>query len=568
VARKRLTRKKVNDPIVDTALRDIYDKIEHLMPETSGKTSKRAPQVGDFQLVDNGDQTSLAQYTEEGWMVDMNSNYASVSNSKDFRPSVGSTGKSRTPVKGEAVRYDRNKNIAITNDKQEKVLLNNTGNELHVRNANNTADVKVVAKKFNVTGGTAAHVGDITHEPKTDSTSDIVKITTNNLFIPGGLTSESVQTAVTIQSNTNQDAVISLGDSTPNWVMGLDVSDNNGSSASGKFKIHATTDSTLPDAADFELDVDGNLVTAGTITDGSGNVLGADSSILKTGTSAPTSASDFSAGNGSMLWDTTTSNLYGLKNDGGKIFKWSGADYLDLQFNITSFGDNIVGNTILITNEGTSVNADLHFDCTFNNPSGGTFTGSISHSGETNSGQTGFPLSFTEADCVGSPLKLINFNDGSTINLLSPDNADSWTSGRKRQSFTLGVTDGSATRFAYINIDFKNKFFYGYSTQATALSNIPYSLNGGGDSFVATSIPTLAPTSITTSAADNYIWACYPSRLTGSAPTFKINGFATTFIENTNPNAANSASNAYIEEFKLWRSPNSYNNATLTLEIS
>ena len=161
MARKRLTRKKVNDPIVDTALRDIYDKIENLMPEASNKTSKRAPQIGDFQLVDNGDQTSLAQYTEEGWMVDMNSNYTTTSNSKDFRPSVGSSGKSRTPVKGEAVRYDRNKNIAITNDKQERLLLKNTGGILETKNSDDSDYSKITAKTLTISGlpSTAGEIG-------------------------------------------------------------------------------------------------------------------------------------------------------------------------------------------------------------------------------------------------------------------------------------------------------------------------------------------------------------------------------------------------------------------------
>ena len=153
------------------------------------------------------------------------------------------------------------------------VLLKNDSATFSVRNADDTADVSIKAEQLKISGGTAAEAGDITRTPKTDSTTDIVTIATNNLFIPGALTGELVQTAVTIQSNANQDAVISLGDTTPNWVMGLDVSDNNGvtGSASGKFKIHATTDSTLPDAADFELDIDGNLLTAGTITDGNGN---------------------------------------------------------------------------------------------------------------------------------------------------------------------------------------------------------------------------------------------------------------------------------------------------------
>tara|TARA_R100000278_G_scaffold111728_3_gene89335 strand:+ start:6117 stop:7802 length:1686 start_codon:yes stop_codon:yes gene_type:complete len=560
VARKRLTRKKVNDPIVDTALRDIYDKIEHLMPETSGKTSKRAPQVGDFQLVNNGDQTSLAQYTEEGWMVDMNSNYTTTSNSKDFRPSVGSSGKSRTPVKGEAVRYDRNKNIAITNDKQERLLLNNTGNELRIRNANNTADAKVVAKNFNVTGGTAANVGDITHEPKTDSSSDVVKITTNNLFIPGALTAEQVQTAITIQSNANQDAVISLGDSTPNWVMGLDVSDNDGASSSGKFKIHATTDSTLPDAADFELDVDGNLVIAGTITDGNGNVLGAN--VLNTSTSAPTSASDFSAGNGSMLWDTTSENLYGLKNDGARIFKWSGAEYLNLEFNISGFNDNLL-NTILIKAEGTSAGT-IHFDCTFNNPAGNTFSGTIAHSGETYSGQTGFPISFDQSDCSGSPLSFTDFN---SVALKHPDNTDSWTSGRKRQTFTITANDSSGDETATTNIDFKNKFFYGYSTIGIATTTLPHNLSGGGDAFVATAVPTLSATDIVVPSDNSYfIWVCYPSRLSGT-PTFKLGDFETSFTSTSISNAENSSSNPYLEDFLMWRSPISYSDDTIKLTV-
>ena len=58
----------------------------------------------------------------------------------------------------------------------------------------------------------------------------------------------------------------------------------------------------------------------------------------------------------------------------------------------------------------------------------------------------------------------------------------------------------------------------------------------------------------------------YPSRLTGT-PSFKINGFATTFTEFTTAAAANQASDPYKEEFKQWRSPNSYNDATIDFEV-
>ena len=418
MARKRLTRKKVNDPIVDTALRDIYDKIENLMPETSGKTSKRAPQVGDFQLVDNGDQTSLAQYTEEGWMVDMNSNYTTTSNSKDFRPSVGSSGKSRTPVKGEAVRYDRNKNIAITNDKQERLLLNNTGNELRVRNSNNTADAKIVAKKINVTGGTAANVGDITHEAKTDSQTDIVKITTNNLFIPGALTGESVQTAVTIQSNTNQDAVISLGDSTPNWVMGLDVSDNNGSSASGKFKIHATTNSTLPDAADFELDINGNLVTAGTITDGSGNVLGATIPAITVQTNAPAAISEFDST--SFIYSTSSNRLHHKVNSTTMAYKVM-TEYSfvfsisDVTFRTSTGGTTERDNAILV---GTLTNMFVRVD--YNNDDG-TLDANPTISYMRNGSETD---SIQNASHLGTNVASNSHTSGTAFVVPQTDNAD------------------------------------------------------------------------------------------------------------------------------------------------
>ncbi len=552
MARRRLTRKKVNDPIVDTALRDIYDKIEHLMPETAGKASKTAPQIGDFQLVNNGDQTSLAQYTEEGWMVDMNSNYASVSNSKDFRPSVGSSGKSRTPVKGEAVRYDRNKNIAITNDKQERILLNNIGNELRIRNANNTADAKINAKSIKVSSEGGSDPGEIGYK----SADGSLRVNTTNLYIPASTVNATSDAKITMISGATKDAVISLGDAAnPNWVFGYDNSD------SGKFKIHATTDSTLPDDGHFELDTNGNLVTAGTITDGNGNVLGAN--VLNTGTSAPTAASDFSAGNGSMLWDTTSASLYGLKNDGSQIVRWSGSTFLNLEFNISGFLDNLTSPQ-LIKAEGTSL-GNVHFDCTFNNPTGNTFTGSITHTGTTYSGQSGFPISFDQSDCTGSPLRLIDFNP---VDLKHPDNTDSWSVGRKTQTFFITVNDGNSTKSATHTLYFQNKWFYGYSTQATALSNIPHTISGGSSAFVTTTRPTLTTTSITTSAYDNYIWVCYPSRLTGSTPTFKINGFVTTFNENTTASTANSASNPYLEEFKLWRSENTYNNATLTLEIT
>lgn len=251
-----------------------------------------------------------------------------------------------------------------------KILLKNVNNELKFRNADDTADAKIVAKRINVTGGTAANAGDITHEPKTDSVSDIVKITTNNLFIPGGLTGEAVQTAITIQSDANQDAVISLGDSTPNWVMGLDVSDNDGvtGSASGKFKIHATTDSTLPDAADFELDINGNLVTAGTITDGSGNVLGATIPAITVQTNAPAAISEFDST--SFIYSTSSNRLHHKVDSTTMAYKvMTEVSFIfsidDVTFRTSTGGTTERDNAILV---GTLTNMFVRVD--YNNDDG------------------------------------------------------------------------------------------------------------------------------------------------------------------------------------------------------
>ena len=157
MARKRLTRKKVNDPVIDTALRDIYDKLDTMQPEVAGKTSKLAPQIGDTQLVETpSGQTMMSSYTEDGWMIDMNSNYTPTSNLKGFEPALGTHGKSRTPIQGEALKYDRNKTIPISNDKKEKILLKNTGNKLNIRNANDSTDIQLEIKH----GGTGASTED------------------------------------------------------------------------------------------------------------------------------------------------------------------------------------------------------------------------------------------------------------------------------------------------------------------------------------------------------------------------------------------------------------------------
>ena len=155
--RKHVTRKIVNDPTVDAALRDIYDELDALQPEMSSKYSKRPPQIGDISIVETSDGgTATATFTQGGWMVDINSNFQPVSGTSGYKSLKGTRGTSRTPVKNESIKYDKNNNVAIGNVSKGKIVLKNSGNELKVRDATDSNDVIVHAKKVKVSAVASA----------------------------------------------------------------------------------------------------------------------------------------------------------------------------------------------------------------------------------------------------------------------------------------------------------------------------------------------------------------------------------------------------------------------------
>ena len=130
MARRRLTRKKVNDHIVDNALRDIYDKIDGLMPETDGKPSKRPPRAGDTQVVttDDGIVTDII-YDGKQWLVNVNGNFHPAVNSNGYNTGEGTKGWSKKPIAGESVKYDSNAAVPIVNKKGQNIdIINNDGN--------------------------------------------------------------------------------------------------------------------------------------------------------------------------------------------------------------------------------------------------------------------------------------------------------------------------------------------------------------------------------------------------------------------------------------------------------
>jgi hypothetical protein len=280
---------------------------------------------------------------------------------------------------------------------------------------------------------------------------------------------------------------------------------------------------------------------------------------------APTSSSDFSSTD--IILEKDTGKLWWYSDTNSKLYYHTYDSYVDLDFNIASFSDNLTS-TFFIKDEGQTV-GNISYNLTMNNPASSTFTGTISLSGTTNSSQAGsFPLDFDQTDCSGggSLFTLSSYNEGSTIPLLYPDNSDSWSSGAKVITSSASVDDGSGAEALSTSITFKNKKFYGYTTATdpTAGGFNIYDLQTA--SYVTTSY-TQSVTTINTSAADNYFYYAYPARISGT-PVFKINGLTETGFTLSTTTKTNQASNGYSESYKVWKSPQIYNDATFTIEVS
>ena len=162
MAVKKSTRKKVNDPIIDSALRDVYTKLDKLQPSPPNEpyTNLNTPEVGTVTTVEvSGNEAesgtiSTAVYTRDGWLVDINSNFKRVG-TRGFIASEGTKGRSKIPTQGEALSYDKNRNIKISNSKGDKTLLKNVGGTLQVRDKNDSGDAVIQAKSIGLSDAPA-----------------------------------------------------------------------------------------------------------------------------------------------------------------------------------------------------------------------------------------------------------------------------------------------------------------------------------------------------------------------------------------------------------------------------
>ena len=136
MAVKKVTRRKVNDPIVDSALTDVYNKLDKLQPRSTkdNYSNSNLPEEGTMTTVETSEGTvSSAVFTNNGWLVDINSNYQRIGTS-GFISAFGVNGRSKKPVKGEALSYNRDGNVEIGNSQGDKTLIKNEGGVIKFRN--------------------------------------------------------------------------------------------------------------------------------------------------------------------------------------------------------------------------------------------------------------------------------------------------------------------------------------------------------------------------------------------------------------------------------------------------
>mgnify|MGYP003116916449 FL=1 len=110
--KKRVTRKKVNDSVIDSVLNDVYDELDKLQASNEYNiASSNVDNQGEYTTYSApGGANYFAINTENGWMVDVNSQFESIAGSS-FQPSVGVQGLTKLPTKHESLKYNEDLQI-------------------------------------------------------------------------------------------------------------------------------------------------------------------------------------------------------------------------------------------------------------------------------------------------------------------------------------------------------------------------------------------------------------------------------------------------------------------------
>jgi hypothetical protein len=110
--KKRVTRKRVNDSVIDSVLNDVYDELDKLQASNEYNiASSNVDNQGEYTTYSApGGANYFAINTENGWMVDVNSQFEPIAGSS-FQPSVGVQGLTKLPTKHESLKYNEDLQI-------------------------------------------------------------------------------------------------------------------------------------------------------------------------------------------------------------------------------------------------------------------------------------------------------------------------------------------------------------------------------------------------------------------------------------------------------------------------
>lgn len=308
------------------------------------------------------------------------------------------------------------------------------------------------------------------------------------------------------------------------------------------------------------------------------------SSKVNVTSSQPTSASDFTIGGVTynLLFDESSTSssafLYGLNSGSTAIYRATMNRSTILTLDVTSFvlkdssDSTISSGSSNIYEIGATTNIFKEncrgFNASYNNVAGGTLSGtntiSVTHR-SSSQGWGSSDLTVETSDLTaGTPQTLVDFRDGTAqadFDVYYPNDSTWDGSERKTLKFDLTANDGTTQDTTSLTFYFKNRVFYGGSSnssltsaQIIALSNNPFT----GSTFA------LGSTSVSTTGTQ-YVYYCYPSRLSGT-PTFKVNGFDTAFTQLADVSVTNSS--GYVESYEVYQSPQQYTDATLTFEVT
>jgi len=306
------------------------------------------------------------------------------------------------------------------------------------------------------------------------------------------------------------------------------------------------------------------------------------SSKVNVTSSQPTSASDFTIGgvDYELLFDESATSsqafLYGLNSGSTAIYRATMSRSTILTLDVTSFVlQNSSGSTVS-TGTTYEIGATTNifkencqgFNASYNNVAGGTLSGTntISVSNRSSSQAWGSSaLTIETSDLTaGTPQTLVDFRDGTSqadFDVYYP-NDPSWDSSqRKTLQFSLTANDGTTQDTSSATFYFKNRVFYGGSSNSSLTSG---QIIGLANSPFTGSNLSLSSTSLSTSGTQ-YVYYCYPSRLSGT-PSFKVNGFDTGFTQLSDVSVTNSS--GYVESYEVYQSPQQYTDASLTFEVT